>query len=461
MSLRLAIDVGASGGRHILGAYKNGKLTTKEVYRFANAPVLSGGTLVWDVERLFGEVVKGLSLCAEQGLIPDTVAIDMWAVDYALLDRAGRLIEPVYSYRSGRGAAFTNTVVTIEDMYAVAGVPPHPFNTVYQLLADKDAGRLEQAERLLMLPEYIAYRLTGRFTGVCEYTNASSTGLLDARKRDWAYGLIDALKLPRRFFQPVREPVYECGDLSAEVQAHLGFNTSVIMCASHDTASAVSLLPQDTLYISSGTWSLLGVQSAPILSATALKSGYTNEGALNGKIRFLKNIMGLWTLQRIRAELRETSGEDYSFAELEALAEEAARRGETYSIDINNIKFINPVSMIEAVKEERRASGSPEPSTPGALALCVYQSLARSYKEVAEGVEAVVGRRYDAIHIIGGGSKDGFLNRLTAHYTGKTVYAGPSEAAAIGGLFMQMRYAGEFCGSTWDTVRESFDVRRT
>ncbi|MDR0412095.1 MAG: rhamnulokinase [Treponema sp.] len=436
MRLRLAVDVGASGGRHILGTYQNSNLTLKEVYRFPNMPVSSEWGMVWDIERLFDEMVKGLAQCAEQGMIPETMAIDMWAVDYALLDATGGLIEPVHSYRSGRGAAFTNTIVPIEKMYAVAGVPPHPFNTVYQLLADKDAGRLEYAARLLMLPEYFSYRLTGRLMDECEYTNASSTGLLDAQKRDWAYGLIDALGLPRRFFPRVREPVYDYGELSTEIRKRVGFNTRVLMCASHDTASAVSILPQDALYISSGTWSLLGIQSTPILTEAALKGGYANEGALNGKIRFLKNIMGLWMVQRIRAELA-ANGNNYNFTELESLAREAAEQGEEYSIDVNNGKFINPVSMIEAVKEECRLYDLPIPVTPGQLALCVYQNLAKSYKTAIEGMESITGRHHDVIHIVGGGSKDEFLNRLTAHYTGKTVHAGPAEASAIGNLSIQ------------------------
>ncbi|MDR0644808.1 MAG: rhamnulokinase [Treponema sp.] len=459
MSLCLAVDIGASGGRHILGAYRNGKLTLEEIYRFSNAPVLSERGLVWDVERLFDEVVKGLSLCAKWDKIPETVAIDMWAVDYALIDAAGGLINPVYSYRGERGTTFTSTLVPIEEMYAITGIPPHPFNTVYQLLADKDAGRIEKAEHLLMLPEYFSYRLTGRLKDECEYTNASSTGLLDAQKRDWAYGLIDALGLPRRLFPRVREPIYDYGDLSTEIRKRVGFNARVLMCASHDTASAVSLLPQDALYISSGTWSLLGVQSAPILTEAALKDGYANEGALNGKIRFLKNIIGLWMLQRIRAEL-EVTGKNCSFSELESLAKEAAERGDEYSVDVNSRKFINPFSMIEAIKEECRLSDSSVPSTLGGLALCVYQSLASSYQMAVEGIEAITGRRYGAVHIIGGGSKDDFLNHLTARYTGRTVYAGPSEAAAAGSLFMQMRYTGGFSGSIWDAVMESFDIKK-
>jgi rhamnulokinase len=414
--------------------------------------------MVWDVDRLFDEIVKGLSLCAEQGIVPETMAIDTWAVDYALLDAAGDLIKPVYSYRDGRGAAFTDTVVPIEEMYTTVGVPPHPFNTVYQLLADKDAGRLERAKRLLMLPEYFSYRLTDKLRDECEYTNASSTGLLDAQRRDWAYGLIDALNLPRCLFPRVREPAYDYGDLSAAVQARVGFNTRVLMCASHDTASAVSFLPQDALYISSGTWSLLGIQSTPILTQAALKNGYTNEGALNGKIRFLKNIMGLWTLQRIQAELRTEAGKNYTFAELETLAREAMGRGETYAIDVNSQRFINPASMIETIKDDCRLLGSPVPTTPGELALCVYQSLAGSYKTAIEGVESITGRRYDAIYIVGGGSKDEFLNLLTARYTQKTVYAGPSEAAAVGSLFMQMCYTVGFIGSVWDVLNEPFSI---
>ncbi|GHV04637.1 carbohydrate kinase [Spirochaetia bacterium] len=465
MNYHLAIDIGASGGRHILGWYENGRLLLEEIYRFQNMPSRSGDHLLWDTERLFTEIVKGLAVCGAQGKIPGTIGIDMWGVDYALLDANGLLIDPVYSYRDGRGAAFTNTKVPFKEMYALTGIPELPINTVYQLLSDQAAGRLDRAAAFVMLPEYFSYRLTGKlknsFTAnrTAEYTMASTTGLLDAQKRTWAQDLIKGLNLPERFFPPVQEPPYEAGSLCAEVRERVGFDAQVIIGATHDTASAVSIMPDDALYLSSGTWSLLGIQGKPILTDDAREAGYTNEGALHGNIRFLKNITGLWMLQSIRHEL----GDEYSFSRLEALAKEAALKkeaagGAEYGIDCNRPQFISPPSMIDAVKAECAAAGFPVPADAGELALCVYQSLAKSYNDTIIGIEHITGRQYPALSIIGGGSKDKYLNSLIAAHTGKTVYAGPVEATAAGNLIMQMQYAGEITGDVWNVIKNSFEI---
>jgi rhamnulokinase len=465
MNYHLAIDIGASGGRHILGRYEGGKLLLEEIYRFQNMPSRSGDHLVWDTENLFSEIVNGIAVCGAQHKIPRTIGIDMWGVDYALLDGDGALIPPVYSYRDGRGAAFTNTAIPFEQMYAVTGIPKLPINTVYQLLSDQAQGRLDKAAGFLLLPEYFSYRLAGKlgnsFTdiGVREYTNASTTGLLDANKRAWAKGIIEGLNLPERLFPPVKEPPYEAGALCAAIRERVGFDAQVLIGATHDTAAAVSIMPVDALYLSSGTWSLLGIQTRPILTKEAREAGYTNEGALHGNIRFLKNITGLWMLQSIRHEL----GDAYSFSRLEALAKEAAlkkaqAKDAEYGIDCNLPQFISPPSMIEAVKAECAAAGFSVPADAGELALCVYQSLAKSYKEAIEGIERITGNNYPALSIIGGGSKDNYLNTLIAAYTGKTVHAGPAEATAAGNLVMQMQYAGEITGDVWNVIRNSFEV---
>jgi rhamnulokinase len=262
---------------------------------------------------------------------------------------------------------------------------------------------------------------------------------LDVRKKDWSEEIVQKTGLPRRLFKPVREPPYLAGELSGELRNQTGFNTQVVMIAGHDTASAVAVTAEDSLYISSGTWSLLGIQGEPILSAAAREAGYTNEGALNGRIRFLKNIMGLWVLQRIRSELAGS----YSFADLESLAGEAEPGNEGWFIDINLPGFLNPPSMIEAVRDECKRTGQKIPETPGELALCVYLSLARTYKNAINNLEQITGKTYPSISIIGGGSRDRRLNRLTARYTGKPVTAGPAEATAVGNLLLQMLYAEE------------------
>jgi rhamnulokinase len=448
----LAIDMGASGGRHILGHVEDEKLVLEEVHRFTNAPQRKGGALVWDTDRLFAEITRGIKRCAELGKPPDYIGIDTWGVDYVLADRDGKPLEPAYSYRDPRGAAYLDTDPPFGELYRITGIARQPFNTVYQLLADKAAGRLDRAASLFFLPEYFSYRLTGDFGAKknSEYTEASTSGLLDARERSWAFPLIGRLGLPAGLFDPPRDPPYAAGPLDKKIAP--GCDAEVLMIASHDTASAVSLVDEGRLYISSGTWSLLGIQSPPILTDAARDAGYTNEGALNGRIRFLKNIMGLWMLQQTRHEL----GDAYSFAQLETLAREAAAANEKAAglpgpsagpvcpaspIDVNHPRFLSPVSMIDEIKAGYRGGRPPE--TPGELAYCIYVSLASSYKQAVEDLESITGTRYPAISIIGGGSKDGYLNELTARYTGKEIHAGPAEATAIGNILLQMKHAGE------------------
>jgi rhamnulokinase len=442
---------------------EDGKLILEEVHRFSNAPLGQGDALVWDDEGIFGEIVAGIVKCKALNKIPHSVGIDTWGVDYALIDRKGEPVKPVYSYRDSRTAPFLNTRPPFEELYALTGIAAQPFNTVYQLLADKAAGRLEGAEDMLFLPEYFSLRLTGNLGGkvFSEYTVASTTGLLDARRRSWAEGIIGDLGLPRRLFKPVKIPPYETGTLEETLRRKAGFDTKVVMVGSHDTASAVGTVEGEALYISSGTWSLLGILGEPILSAEARKAGYTNEGSLTGKIRFLKNIMGLWVIQQIRHEL----GDAYSFAQLEEAARktgEKAGKAETgWFIDLNLPRFMNPPSMIEAVKAEYARTGQRIPETPGELAFCVYSSLAECYRQAIRDLEDLTGKTYPAISIIGGGSKDGYLNSLTAACTGKKVYAGPAEATAVGNLLTQMKLAGDpavgegFSG----LVKRSFDVK--
>jgi rhamnulokinase len=436
-SYYLAVDMGASGGRLILGHLEDEQLVLEEVHRFTNVPLRKGGALLWDLDRLFAELVKGIKRCGELGKSPASIGIDTWGVDYVLFDAQGRRIEPAYSYRDARTLPYLDTDPSFEELYAVTGIARQPFNTVYQLLADRAAGRLENARSLFFLPEYFSYRLTGDFSGkkYCEYTEASTSGLLDARQRTWALPLIERLGLPPGLFDPPREPPYAVGYLDKKLAADCG--AEILMIASHDTASAVSLVDERRLYISSGTWSLLGTQSSPILTEAARKAGYTNEGALNGRIRFLKNIMGLWMLQQTRHEL----GDAHSFAELESLARQAAaRHGDIPPIDVNLPRFLSPDSMIGEIRDEYRGLWTPE--SPGELAYCIYKSLAASYKQAVEDLEAITGTGYPAISIIGGGSKDGYLNELTARSTGKEIHTGPSEATAMGNILLQMKHAG-------------------
>jgi rhamnulokinase len=435
----LAVDIGASGGRHILGYIEDEKLVLEEIYRFANAPRRRGNSLTWDTERIFSEITAGIKRCAALGKPPDYIAVDTWGVDYVLLDRKGRVLEPAYAYRDSRTAAFLDTSVPYEELYRVTGIARQPFNTVYQLLADKAAGRLKDAAALFFLPEYFSHRLTGDYSGKknSEYTEASTSGLLDAEKRTWALPLIERLALPPSLFDPPREPPYAAGIIDAALAS--GCKAEILMIAGHDTASAVSVVGEDDLYISSGTWSLLGIQSSPILTDAAREAGYTNEGALNGRVRFLKNIMGLWVLQQTRHEL----GDRHSFGELESLAREAeGKNPRAPAVDITKPRFLSPPSMIDALKDEYRGSGWM-PQSPGELAYGIYLSLASSYKKAVDDLEAVTGKKYPAISIIGGGSRDAYLNSLSARSTGKEIRTGPAEATAVGSILLQMKYAGQ------------------
>ena len=456
----LAIDFGASGGRHILGHIENGKLVLEEIHRFTHVPVKQGDSLIWDDDEMFRQILAGLKKCGDLGKIPRSVGIDTWGVDYALVDGSGRPIKPVYAYRDARTEPFIKTAVPFERLYEITGIASQPFNTIYQFLADKAAGRFEKAELMFHLPEYFSAQLTGNLSSKNhnEYTMASTTGLLDAANKVWPKEIFEKLGLPAKLFKPVREPPYDIGEFSPEIQKTVGFNSRVVMIASHDTASAVAVTGADTLYISSGTWSLLGVVGEPVLTGEARIAGYTNEGAWNGKIRFLKNIMGLWIIQSVRHELDDK----YSFAELENMARECEKTAcDNWTVDVNLLRFYNPQSMIGELKDEYRLSGLKVPETPGELAYCVYNSLALCYKTAIADLEKITGKKYPSISIIGGGSRDNYLNALTSRYTGKPVHAGPTEATATGNILLQMKQAGDSAvknGFT-DLVKKSFEIK--
>jgi rhamnulokinase len=287
---------------------------------------------------------------------------------------------------------------------------------------------------------------------------ASTTALLDARKKAWAEEIFNKLSLPLKLMKPVREPPYEAGSLSGELQNSTGMNTKVMMIASHDTASAVATVKKDSLYISSGTWSLLGVTGDPVLSDEARKASYTNEGTHDGRTRLLKNIMGLWVIQSVRHELNDA----YNFAELESMARETEKASpEDWAIDLNLPQFLAPKSMITEIKNEYLRLGKKVPESPAELAFSVYTSLAQCYKTAIDDLEKITGKKYASISIIGGGSKDSYLNSLTARYTGKTVFAGPSEATAVGNILLQMQAAGDadVKGGFWKLVERSFDIK--
>jgi len=441
----LAVDIGASSGRHILGTMEDGRLKLKEIYRFTNGMELADGHLCWNTEHLFSEILTGMKKCSEIGIIPDSMGIDTWGVDYVLLDRNDKVIGSAYGYRDTRTEGMERKVyecVPEKELYAATGIQKQPFNTVYQLMAQKLSGPedLEKAEVLLMLPDYFHFLLTG--SKKSEYTNATTTGLVNAESHDWDRSILRRLGYPEKLFLPLSTPGTVVGPLKAEIAAEVGYTCEVVMPATHDTASAVAAVPSlsdNTLYISSGTWSLMGVENPePVLNETARNSNFTNEGGVAYRYRLLKNIMGLWMIQSVRREL----GSQYSFADLCRLAEE--EKDFTSRVDVNDDVFLAPAVMQEAVRSFCRRTGQEAPVTPGEMAAVIYQSLAGCYARTAGEIEALTGRHYDAIHIVGGGSNADYLNRLTAEKSGRTVYAGPGEATAVGNLIVQMMHAGIF-----------------
>lgn len=427
----LAIDIGASSGRHILGSIENGKLCLEEIYRFENGIKNENGTLIWDTENLFSHVKMGIARCKDIGKLPKTVAIDTWGVDYVLLDENEREIYPAVSYRDSRtndGAAAVSAVISQSELYRRTGIQKQNFNTVYQLYCDKESGKLKGAKHFLMMPEYLSFKLTGVMKN--EYTNASTTNLVDAQTKQWDTYILDKLGLPADIFLPLSVPGTSVGRFTDEIRGEIGFDCEVILCPSHDTASAVAACPIDdeSVYISSGTWSLIGTENTqPVLSEDALAANFTNEGGIEYRFRFLKNFIGMWLLQNIRKDIDKS----LSYDQMMQLAMDSDF---TDKIDPNAPCFVAPDSMIDAV---RGYLGRPDLPL-GDVISSVYHSLAASYKTAVDEIERISGKQIKSVHIVGGGSKDRYLNLLTAQYTGKKVYTGLMEATATGNILSQI-----------------------
>ena len=481
MTYHLAIDIGASSGRHILGHIEDGKMVLEEVYRFDNSQIRKDGHDCWDHQALARSVMQGIAKCKEIGKIPATIGIDTWGVDFVLLDERGIPCSDMVAYRDARteGAdALVDAAISADDLYARCGIQKMLFNTIYQLAALKKEHpeQLEEAQRLLMVPEYLNFVLTGKMAN--EYTNATTGNLVNARAKDWDWEVIDKLGLPRRIFGNLEMPGTGLGCLTSAVQATVGFDAQVVLPATHDTGSAVLAVPardDQAVYISSGTWSLLGVENAePITTPEAKAANFTNEGGAWYRFRFLKNIMGLWMIQSIRRELngvdyvegkeKTTSwtlsdyekGKKYSFADLENAAKAASAFAGR--VNANDTRFFSPESMIAEVL----AAADVKPATVGELMQCVYASLADCYAKMIRSLSGLTGKTYTSVNIVGGGSKDGYLNKLTAEATGLEVFAGPTEGTAIGNLIVQFIAAGELAdlAAARACVGRSFDVAR-
>ena len=415
----LAVDIGASSGRHIVGWQEGGELKTQEVYRFPNGVTEQDGHLTWDIDALLGHVKAGIRAARAKYEI-ESLSIDTWGVDYVLL-RGDETVYPVYAYRDGRTESAIPQVhekIPFAELYHRTGIQFQPFNTIYQLYADKLAGRLDGVTDFLMIPEYLMYRLCG--TKSHEYTNATTGGMVSAETGEFDPTIIRALGLPEHLFQKLQQP----GTVIGEYEG-----IKVVLCATHDTGSAVEGIPMegDAPYISSGTWSLLGVKTPkPITDEASRAANWSNEGGV-GYNRYQKNIMGMWLPNRLRAELCP----DKSWGEIVGEAEASAFEE---TVDANVPIFLAPESMKAAFD----SALSAKPQTLGDYFGCAYRSLALSYRQAIEELEYNTGKKYDKIYIVGGGARNGFLNRLTEQATGKQVIALPLEATALGNLKIQM-----------------------
>lgn len=434
----LAVDIGASGGRHILGHMEQGKMLTEEIYRFSNGIVKKNNRLVWDVDTLFREILIGMKKCVELDKIPESMGIDTWAVDYVFLDGNDKRIGDAVAYRDSRTEGMDKLVEQVipqTELYKRTGIQKQIFNTIYQLWAvkEQEPKLFTEAKKLLMIPDYFHFLLTGK--AVTEYTNATTTQLVCPEQKTWDMELIRKLGFPEGIFPEIKMAGYELGTLTDEIQKEVGFDCKVVLPATHDTGSAVMAVPgegDDICYISSGTWSLLGTE---LMTADCSEqcgfSNFTNEGGYDYRFRFLKNIMGLWIIQSVRKEIAPNLG-------FGAICDMASKSKIKSLVDCNDDRFLAPQSMTDEIKWACAESGQQIPETVADIAAVVYNSLAECYRKAVGELEKITGKQYDKIHIVGGGSNAEYLNELTAKKTQKTVLAGPAEATAIGNLSAQM-----------------------
>lgn len=458
----IAVDIGASSGRLILGYLENGLLKLDEIYRFENNIVQKGTSFCWEEDKLFQEIKNGLHKCKEMGIRPDSIGIDTWAVDFVLLDENDKPLTDAVSYRDPRTDGMMEQVfekIQKERLYLETGIQFQKFNTIYQLFSIKQNNPeiLEKATSFLMIPDYFNFLLTGK--KVNEYTNATSTQLVNAFTKKWDTQLLDLLGLNKEMFEEIKTPKTILGSLTEELVSELGFNMQVVLPATHDTGSAVISIPEqdDTIYISSGTWSLIGVENYfPICITKALDYNFTNEGGIDYRYRFLKNIMGLWMIQEVKRNYQNK----YSFSDFVELARNADYF--TSIVDVNDDRFLKPVNMVEEIRNYCRETNQPEPLLPGEAAKCVFDSLAASYKAAVNQIEEIFEKEFEKINVIGGGCQNEMLNQLIADVTGKEVNAGPVEATAIGNIVSQLMALGEIedIKEARSIIKNSFEVKK-
>lgn len=442
----LAFDFGASSGRAIIGCFDGDKITLKEVHRFSNDPVSVGGTVYWDVLRLFYEIKQGIIKAKIAGGF-DSIGIDTWGVDFGLIDSEGKLMENPVHYRDARTVGLVDEAFKTmpkEKLYGITGIQFMELNTLFQLISLKKyrPWMLERADKMLFMPDLFGYMLTGKMCA--EYSIASTSQLIDLDKRTWSKEILDAFGIKESVFAPLVQPGTILGELSKEVCEECGVDpVPVISVCGHDTQSAITSVPcedGDFAFLSSGTWSLFGTElDKPIVNETSMNINITNEGGFDGSTGFLKNIIGLWLIQESRRQWKR-EGKEYSYADLEKLA--LAAEPFKCFIDPDAPEFVPHGNIPERVREFCRKTGQYVPETVGEIMRCIYESLAMKYRLTFEKLRECTERDYPVIHVIGGGTKDGLLCQMTANSCDRTVKAGPIEATVMGNVAVQLMSDG-------------------
>lgn len=460
--LRLvAVDLGAESGRCVVGAFDGATVELREAHRFPNGPVRLPDGLHWDVLRLFEEVRAGIGRARRLGRL-DSLGVDTWGVDFALLDRDRALLGNPYHYRDRRTEGMVEEAcrrVPREELFRRTGIQLMAVNTLFQLLAMvvRRSPQLAAASTLVMMPDLFNYWLTGELG--CEYTDATTSQCYDPAARTWARDLLERLEIPAGIFPRIIPPASVLGPLRPEVAGEVEApGLPVVAPACHDTASAVAAVPAETApfaYISSGTWSLVGTEvPSPVITAQTLAGNFTNEGGVGGRIRLLKNVTGLWLLQECR---RRWSQDEVGLAYGALVAEAAAARSTGAMVNPDDERFLRPTDMPARIREVCRETGQAVPETRGEVVRCILESLALRYRWVLERLDSVVGRRLETVHVVGGGARNTLLCQLTADVTGRLVTAGPVEATAMGNVLVQALALG--CLRSLDEIRHV--VRRS
>lgn len=461
----LAFDFGASSGRAIIGCFDGDKITLEEVHRFSNDPVSVGGTVYWDVLRLFYEIKQGIIKAKIAGGF-DSIGIDTWGVDFGLIDSEGKLMENPVHYRDARTAGLVDEAFKTmpkEKLYGITGIQFMELNTLFQLISLKKyrPWMLERADKMLFMPDLFGYMLTGKMCA--EYSIASTSQLIDLDKRTWSKEILDAFGIKESVFAPLVQPGTVLGELSKEICEECGVDpVPVISVCGHDTQSAITSVPcedGDFAFLSSGTWSLFGTElDKPIVNETSMNINITNEGGFDGSTGFLKNIIGLWLIQESRRQWKR-EGKEYSYADLEKLA--LAAEPFKCFIDPDAPEFVPHGNIPERVREFCRKTGQYVPETVGEIMRCIYESLAMKYRLTFEKLRECTERDYPVIHVIGGGTKDGLLCQMTANSCDRTVKAGPIEATVMGNVAVQLMSNGsvENIGQARKIVADSSELK--